>query len=214
LKLVPPATVEERAGRIRTYFGHAGTAYAMSAFYAIMAGLELIAAKGQVEHGQWEEWVREKCGFNPSTGWRLMEAARRKAREIANLAHVQDFISENTTLASLEATQRQALLDSVRDSTGGQSYRQLLIELGMLVDPRNRGGDHGGGAARAQMSDSEKRDRASQMARDEWEEIEKKLSLWCAKHRWEHLEALDLQRARQSLDAALAMIPKPVFPRG
>jgi hypothetical protein len=140
LKLVPPATVEERAGRIRTYFGHAGTAYAMSAFYAIMAGLELIAAKGQVEHGQWEEWVREKCGFNPSTGWRLMEAARRKAREIANLAHVQDFISENTTLASLEATQRQALLDSVRDSTGGQSYRQLLIELGMLVDPRNRGG--------------------------------------------------------------------------
>ena len=210
LLVAPAATLEEREQRIRTYYTQAGTAYAMSAYYAVMTGFELHAAREQIGHGHWEEWVKEHCPFGPSTAWRLMEASRRKYRQIPNLAHVQDFMLGKAP-GDLEPEQRQRLMEAVRDAAAGQTYRQMLLELGLLTDPKARGGDHGGGKSRSELTPDEKRDRAAEQAAEEWAEIEKALSIWCAKRRWQHCDNLSLTKARQTLEAALSLIPKPLF---
>lgn len=51
-------------------------------------GIELIRAKGNLDHGDWEGWVRNDLGWNPSTAWRFMNAAR-ECNE--NLALAQDI---------------------------------------------------------------------------------------------------------------------------
>jgi len=51
-------------------------------------GLELIKAKSNLDHGDWEDWVRNDLGWNPSTAWRFMNAARECS---GNLALAQDI---------------------------------------------------------------------------------------------------------------------------
>ncbi len=51
-------------------------------------GLELIRAKSNLDHGDWEDWVRNDLGWNPSTAWRFMNAARECN---GNLALAQDI---------------------------------------------------------------------------------------------------------------------------
>lgn len=39
-------------------------------------GLELIKVKNNLDHGDWEDWVRNDLGSSPVTAWRYMNAAR------------------------------------------------------------------------------------------------------------------------------------------
>jgi len=50
-------------------------------------GRELRWVKSNLEHGMWEQWIREQLGFHPTTAWRFMRAA-----DIwENLSLTQDF---------------------------------------------------------------------------------------------------------------------------
>lgn len=40
----------------------------------IEIGRELRWVKSTLEHGKWEQWVKEKLGFHPTTAWRFMRA--------------------------------------------------------------------------------------------------------------------------------------------
>jgi hypothetical protein len=53
-------------------------------------GIELIRAKSNLDHGDWEDWVRNDLGWNPSTAWRFMNAARECNGNLA-LAHDIDL---------------------------------------------------------------------------------------------------------------------------
>ena len=52
--------------------------------------IELIRAKSNLDHGDWEGWVRNDLGWNPSTAWRFMNAARECNENLA-LAHDIDL---------------------------------------------------------------------------------------------------------------------------
>ncbi len=53
----------------------------------IEIGRELRWVKSNLEHGKWEQWVKEELGFHPATAWRFMHAV-----DIwENLALTQDF---------------------------------------------------------------------------------------------------------------------------
>ena len=40
--------------------------------HAHAAGEALMKAKAELEHGQYEPWVREVCGLSPATAWRYV----------------------------------------------------------------------------------------------------------------------------------------------
>ena len=51
-------------------------------------GIELTKTKNNLDHGDWEDWVRNDLSWNPSTAWRFMNAARECN---GNLAQAQDI---------------------------------------------------------------------------------------------------------------------------
>jgi hypothetical protein len=53
----------------------------------IEIGRELRWVKSNLEHGKWEQWVKEELGFHPTTAWRFMRAVD----VWENLALTQDF---------------------------------------------------------------------------------------------------------------------------
>ena len=63
-----PLNLEESAKKIREI--SRWTAKGM-----IGIGRELIWVKSNLEHGSWEEWIKQELGFHPSTARRFMRAA-------------------------------------------------------------------------------------------------------------------------------------------
>ena len=63
-------TLETLAAEIRLYDRN-------SASCAIEIGKRLILAKKQIEHGDWEAWLKDKVSFNRQTAWKFMQCAER-----------------------------------------------------------------------------------------------------------------------------------------
>ena len=75
-----PLNLEESTERIREI-----SRQTVAGIIAI--GRELKWVKSNLEHGKWEQWVKEELGFHPTTAWRFMRAV-----DIwENLALTQDF---------------------------------------------------------------------------------------------------------------------------
>jgi len=140
LEMVPDRTLPERAQVIGEYHESARAAGAQAVLYAIMAGFELMAARAQLRHGQWEAWLKAHCPVHPATAWRYMELAERRTKQLPNLARVQDLTRQ---LAPHEWTpaQREQVMAAVRDATVGESVKQLYLDLGIVKgDPYQAGG--------------------------------------------------------------------------
>ena len=142
LQIAPARDLPDRVRVINEYHESAMTCLAQGAMYAILCGFELIAARSQTRHGQWETWVEEHCPFSSRTAIRYMEAAQRKYKDIPNLTHVSDF-ALGVAPHTLQPEQRMQLIDAVKFATDGESVRQLYLELGLVKsqEPRKIGGD-------------------------------------------------------------------------
>ncbi len=205
LKIAPPRPMPERIRVINEYHQCLMATFAQGAMYAILIGFELHAARATVQHGEWEGWVAANCEFHPATAWRYMQAAERKAKDIPNLARVQDF-ALGVAPHALAQKQREELFDCVRQATDGETIRQLYLELGLSKQPPQLGGHHprqGEAPTDAELTAARK-----QMALDVWKDLEKRLSQWFAKHQYELLSDLDLQNVREVLKGAMKLLPK------
>lgn len=131
LTIAPPRELPERANMIRQYHEAAVATFAQGAMYALLCGFELHAARAQLRHGEWGEWVERHCPFTARTAWNYMQAAERKFKEIPNLKRVSDF-SLGVSSHDLHPDQRAQLVDAVRDATDGVSIRQLYLDLGLM----------------------------------------------------------------------------------
>lgn len=149
-KVSPRRTLVERIKVINDHHGAAMSAMGQAAMHAIMCGFELHAAKAELPHGEWAKWVVKNCEFSFRTAQCYMQVAARKVDHIAELSHVRDF-SLGVAPHQLTAPQRQRLTEAIKDTVDDKSIRQMYLDLGIITeaDPKARGGDHGGGAARA-----------------------------------------------------------------
>lgn len=87
-------------------------------------GLELIKVKRNLDHGDWEDWVRNDLGWNPSTAWRFMNAAR-ECNE--NLERAQDINLEQFWGHSPRKPNRHSLEGEPRSL---QDIERALTTLG------------------------------------------------------------------------------------
>jgi hypothetical protein len=138
--MVPVRTLPERAAVIGDYHESARAAGAQAVLYAIMAGFELMAARAQIRHGQWQAWLKAHCPVSQMTAWRYMELAERRTKQVANLTPVLDLTRQ---LAPHEWTpaQREQIVQAVREATKGEMVKQLYLDLGIVGgDPYHAGG--------------------------------------------------------------------------
>ena len=65
-------SLTDLAARIKAEHEAVGTALKESVRHAIATGELLIEAKDQLEHGQWQDWLRDYCGVTDRTARRYI----------------------------------------------------------------------------------------------------------------------------------------------
>ena len=94
--------------------------------YARQAGEALIAAKRQVPHGEFGDWLQAHCTVTPRTAQKYMQLARalpgliEKAPRVADLSvrEALDLVASNSSrVARLDEDQRKKVLQAVEDGS-------------------------------------------------------------------------------------------------
>jgi Protein of unknown function (DUF3102) len=97
-------TLDLRAERIRTLLNAAGTCI-------IEAGLQLIEAKKQCDHGKWLPWLEREFNWKESTAKNLMQIAT----AFSNRQHVGDLPALDIPMRALLALSKPGVPQEVRD---------------------------------------------------------------------------------------------------
>jgi hypothetical protein len=200
--------LQRRVAVINQYHDAAKTCFAQGAMYALLCGFELHAAKEQVAHGEWENWVEKNCQFSPPTAWRYMAAAEGKFNLVPGLRRIAEF-SLGVAPGALAAGHKQELLAALRGATDGETVRQMYLDLGIIKGPPpNPGGDHGGGAARAaKLAAFTPEAVETSLAVDLWAKLIAGLRDYAiVRRRWVRLDPADLRQGVESIKDCLRAI--------
>lgn len=130
-------TIEERGKVIRQHFFDAKAHVEIGAMHALQAGVELCAVKSELKHGQWLDWVKDNCPFSEDTAQKYMQAAIRRAGQLANTERARYLLPEKPVEAFTEE-ERKRLTEALQASSEGVSIRQLYLDLGMTSSDPNK----------------------------------------------------------------------------
>jgi hypothetical protein len=126
LSMIPKRSLAERAAKANQYHNSAAAAYAQASYFAVMCGLELLAAKAQCQHGEWIPWVEANCEFTDRAASKYMSIAE---LAMPRLQGGQPAALIDVAPSQMPAADRKALVKSVADLTEGKSIRELQMDL-------------------------------------------------------------------------------------
>ena len=211
----PPKAVElagkrslpERITRMTQYHKAAQARASEAVLYAILCGMELIAARQDVAEGDWGLWVETNCPFEIATAYRYEEAAKRKTRDIPKLKTLCGF-SDGLPPHLLSNEQHEQLVLAIKDETAGET-------LSSILGRSERTYDHIGGNAKLREWLSQKYPESRVKAvedltakqRAEWEEHETGQRAVLA----ERKNALDRADWNKALSTVMTMIERRKF---
>ena len=186
-----------------------------AAWRGLRIGVLILKAHQDVPHGQFIRWLKVHVPFARCTSWRFVTIAERfLADSRLTLAEAYESLGPQALIAAPAAGAAGKPSRPVQlafDFVGDRSFRDLCDALGINLAGGKRGGDHGGGKARHDLTPAERRERAGHVAAHDWATIESDLSRWLAAKGWQHLDNLGLDRVRRALETALTLIPEPTF---
>ena len=141
--MIPQRSLSDRAAKVNEYHNSAAAAYAQASYFAVLCGLELLAARAQVHHGEWLPWIAANCEFNERTAQRYISIAE---LAMPRLQGGQPAAYIDVAPSQMSATDRKALVKSVADLTEGKSIRELQMELQLEIGSMRVPGEklHGG----------------------------------------------------------------------
>ena len=137
--LAPPESLPERISYYHRLSQEAGK---ISIMAALAAGVELLRAKAEVEHGMFLSWVKHNCEFSERTAQKYMTLA-------------EGVLAEGELPALLEMPEplRQETLAVTAESIDAKSLTQLYLDLGIVrPSPVSMGGARPG-AGRPRKAD-------------------------------------------------------------
>lgn len=140
LEVAGVKTMPDRIKTIAEYHRAAESSACQAVLYAILCGMELIAARKEVPKGDWLTWVQVNCPFEQRTAYKYEEAAKRKAREIPQLLKMRAFVT-GVAPSLMAEKDRLQLVAFIQDATDGDT-------LGSILGKTDRTYDHIGGNAK------------------------------------------------------------------
>jgi len=205
--LVPSRTLAERARLVNEFHNRALEHYGRASCNALLCGLELMAARLVIHHGEWLPWIEKNCEFEKTAVYKYIAIAE------ASLPTLQKRYPELLEYAGgmapsqLKAADRKQLVAAVREWTAGKTIQELQLEL--HLNERKEPGTPGGSRAGAgRPTRQETRSKDAEAAAGDWAEINKRLNVFFAKHQFEYLSDLEVQKIRETLNGALQILPK------
>jgi len=177
----------------------------------VLCGFGLIALKTQIQHGQWMDFCRdhlERPGFSYDTiknYIRVAKAVRRKLKmgicSHFDPAHLLPAHGEEATEDELAP-----IREAIADMTDATTWHQLFLDFGLIRERKARGGDHGGGKARAALYATPEDMRRAQAA-DEWPQIIRSIREFVLhKKLHTYLTQAELQEGRKAIADAMQAI--------
>lgn len=133
------SSLDIRQKRIATY--HAGVlkATAEQFVYITLCGVELIAAKAEIEHGQFMKWVEDSftdlTGFSHRTATKYMAFVERIHDKLASLGEIASGRLQLTN-GELPAKEKKELLEAVREYADGKTITDLYREMDVIPKPK------------------------------------------------------------------------------
>jgi Protein of unknown function (DUF3102) len=209
LTVVPVRVLVDRAIAINQYHNNAAAAYAQASFYAVMCGMELMAARTAMAHGEWLPWVEKNCEFEKTAAYKYMMIAEKALPLIQKHYPVLGDGSAIVAPSLMKKNAREKFIAAVSEMTDGQTIQELQLELGIIKQKPepNLGGSRPGAGRPTKL---EKTVADQMMAFSDWEAIAKQLCPWVVNNKWAYLDKKQLDHVRDVLRGALDTIEKGV----
>ena len=173
----------------------------------VVCGFELLALKRQVGHGRWVKFcdahLFDDKGFQLRHAQRYMEVATAIRQKMRGL-------EDQSGMAALDAgvLDMDTVREALADTTNATSWRQLWMDLGLMRNPKPRGGDHGGGQARAEKLKQQAAELDFSLANEQWQRIILDLSDFTTMARYAHVHPATLQAGVARIKDCLSRITK------
>jgi len=157
-KLTPVlANQEQRVAAALKLHGDAQTSAAQMALAAVKCGLELIAIKKEVGHGNWDAFFAKHFaghGLSDRTGRRYMALGSGIKGKVLKSATVADLKLLDSAPSSLSAKEQATLTKVVAKITDGKAMSELYQDYGIAKKPQGSGAK-GGDTRRPEAAEGE-----------------------------------------------------------
>ena len=155
VQVLMPTPGMERAGRVNYFHQVAEEAGAISIKAAFFAGLELMKAKKELPHGQYEQWVDSNCNFSTKTACNYVAVATAYLDKKFDIKHLIDASD----------AERQQAVETASADCEDATLRQLYVELGIVKKSKsNLGGKREGAGRKRKDSAAELAEQAEKIA--------------------------------------------------
>lgn len=199
--LVPDRSPADRAKTANSYHSLSRAAAQDAVAYAVMAGMELAAAKAQISHGSFLPWIEKHCEFSQQTANNYMRLAERMIASGSFRAVVPQLTDGQVQTAG----DRKALLAAIRETADGATLQQLYFDFGIL---KPRGETLMGGAREGagRPTKAEQTEREARMAYEDWKAISGPLGRYVSSRRYLYLKEAEMEEMMAVLRGAIGLI--------
>ncbi|MEI6165982.1 MAG: DUF3102 domain-containing protein [bacterium] len=200
--MVPKRTLADRAPIINHYHDSSEAAYGQACRFAVLCGMELLAAKEQAPHGEWLPWVEKNCKFDLRTSQRYMLLADRAIPVIEAKYPVFGDMDNSVAPSMMMRKERDLLLSAVRDMTDHRTIQELQLELGIIkpkVDGTSGGANNPYGRAGNPATVMDRAEAERLMANKDWSDVCRITVTNCQKKSYGHLEKVRLREVWETL---------------
>ncbi len=199
--LVPDRSNGDRAKTANSYHNLSRAAAQDAVAYAVMAGMELAAAKAQIPHGSFLPWIEKHCEFSQQTANNYM----RLAEKMVACGAFRAVVPHLTDGQVQSAGDRKALLAAIRETADGATLQQLYFDFGIL---KPRGDVLLGGAREGagRPTKAEQTEREARMAYEDWKAISGPLGRYVSGRRYLYLKEAELEEMMAVLRGAIGLI--------
>jgi hypothetical protein len=200
--MLPKRTLEARAQSINDYHYSAEAAYGQACRFAVLCGMELLAAKEQVNHGEWLPWVERNCMFEQGAAYKYMALATKALPIIEKQFPVFADLDNAVAPSMMKSKERELLLSAVREMTDQKTIQELQLELGIIKPkvegtPGGANNPYGRAGNPATILDRTEADRLK--ANKDWTEVCKLIVTGCQVKNYRHLEKTRLREVWETM---------------
>jgi len=199
-KCLHKETFQTIAVQINTAFDQWKWVDRANTILTLRMGIMLEYVKSQMEHGEWEPWREAHVQMSRPHTYRFRGVAQRfLAKNKLNFKAVLPMLE-----AQREAPEAERFEQLAMSFVGDLTQTELFEKCKCI--PERRGGDHGGGAARAAQMRQSRMELERLHAQEQWQTVIKTIREFAAANRHIHIEPRTLTTGIRAIKDALKII--------